>query len=183
VTARADLREGERPDARTGVQLTDAQRHGGDHLRQIHDMYRAELALVVELAALVRSGEGSLDDLRGTIHGMAVRTNVEQFGAVCLRYCSMVNVHHSIEDQAIFPKLRAADERYVAMVDQLEHEHHVIHEQLRRVDDAILAVDSDRAHVPDALEQIDELARVLRSHFAYEEQQLAEPLGLHDVVV
>lgn len=174
---RVDLREHERPDVVSGVELDPAQRAPGEHLRQVHDMYRAELQIVTELAALVRSGDASLDDLRGTIHGMAVRTNIEQFGAICLRYCAMVTNHHTLEDRAIFPAVRAEGDAYAALVDQLEHEHGMIHLQLRRVDEAILAVDVDRANVPRALDEIDELARILRSHFAYEETQLAEPLA------
>lgn len=178
-----DLREHARPDVVTGTELTPAQRGPGDHLRQVHDMYRAELQVVTELTALVRAGTASLDDLRGTIHGMAVRTNIEQFGAICLRYCAMVTNHHMLEDRAIFPAVRAAGGAYAELVDQLEHEHGMIHLQLRRVDEALLAVDSDRSSVPRALEEIDELGRILRSHFAYEETQLAEPLGLAGILV
>jgi hypothetical protein len=173
-----DLREHARPDVIEGLELDARQRGPGEHLRQVHDMYRAELQVVTELAALVRTDGASLDDLRGTIHGMAVRTNIEQFGAICLRYCSMVTNHHQLGDHANFTALRAESERYAALVDQLEHEHTMIHLQLRRVDEAILAVDSDRAAVPAALDEIDELARILHSHFAYEETQLAEPLGI-----
>lgn len=173
-----DLRESSRPDVISGLELTDAQRGPGEHLRQVHDMYRAELQVVTELAAMVRSGDADLDDLRGTIHGMAVRTNIEQFGAICLRYCAMLTNHHTLEDRAIFPAVRAESEAYAALVDQLEHEHGAIHQQLRRVDQAILAVDNDRSKVPAALEEIDTLDRILRSHFLYEETQLAEPLGL-----
>jgi hypothetical protein len=173
-----DLREADRPDVVRGIELTDVQKDPGAHLRQVHDMYRAELGIVVELAELVRAGDADLDDLRGTIHGMAVRTNIEQFGAMCLRYCAMVTNHHTLEDRAIFPRIRAEGEDYARLVDQLEHEHEAIHLQLRRVDEAIIAVENDRARVGEALEEIDTLARILRSHFAYEETQLAEPLGL-----
>lgn len=176
-----DLREHERPDVVTGIELEPAQRRMGDHLRDVHDMYRAELQVVTELAALVRSGDADLDDLRGTIHGMAVRTNIEQFGAVCLRYCAMVTQHHTLEDRGMFPAVRAASEAYAELVDQLEHEHGVIHQQLRRVDEAIVAVDADRTLVARALDELDVLDRILRSHFAYEETQLLEPLGLVDL--
>lgn len=173
-----DLREAARPDVITGIELDAAQRGPGEHLRQVHDMYRAELQVVTELAAMVRAGDADLDDLRGTIHGMAVRTNIQQFGAICLRYCAMLTNHHTLEDRAIFPVVRAASDTYAALVDQLEHEHGAIHEQLRRVDEAIVATDTDRSSVPRALDEIDTLDRILRSHFAYEETQLAEPLGL-----
>ena len=173
-----DLREHARPNVIAGLELSDAQRGPGEHLRQVHDMYRAELQVVTELAAMVRSGDADLDDLRGTIHGMAVRTNIEQFGAICLRYCTMLTNHHTLEDRAIFPAVRAESEAYAALVDQLEHEHGAIHQQLRRVDEVLIAVEGDRSHVPRALEEIDVLDRILRSHFEYEETQLAEPLGL-----
>ncbi len=175
---KVDLREHARPDVVSGIELDDAQRGPGEHLRQVHDMYRAELQVVTELAAMVRAGDADLDDLRGTIHGMAVRTNIEQFGAICLRYCAMLTNHHTLEDRAIFPAVRAQGAEYAALVDQLEHEHGAIHQQLRRVDEALLAVDDDRANVPRALEEIDTLDRILRSHFRYEETQLAEPLGI-----
>ena len=173
-----DLNERARPDVVTGMPLSEQQRGPGEHLRQVHDMYRAELEVVTELVALMRSGEATLDDLRGTIHGMAVRTNIEQFGAICLRYCAMVTQHHQLEDRAIFPAVRAESEAYAALIDQLEHEHGMIHVQLRRVDEAIVAVDTDRSQLSRALDELDTLDRILRSHFAYEETQLAEPLGL-----
>lgn len=176
-TAPLELNEQARPDVVTGAELTPDERAPGEHLRQVHDMYRAELQVVTELAEMVRSGTADLSDLRGTIHGMAVRTNIEEFGAICLRYCSMVTTHHTLEDRAIFPRVRAESVSYAALVDQLEHEHHAIHAQLRRVDEAMLAVDADRGAVPAALEEIDVLARILRSHFAYEETQLLEPLA------
>lgn len=173
-----DLLESQRPDVASGRELDPVERAPGDHLRQVHDMYRAELDVVTALADAVRSGDADLADLRATVHGMALRANVEQFGALCARYCALVTNHHTLEDASIFPEVREIGGDYAALVDQLEHEHLQIHVQLRRLDDALVAFDSDPATLPRVLDEVDVLARVLRSHFTYEETQLAEPLGL-----
>jgi hypothetical protein len=173
----ADL-ESQRPDVVTGRELDDVERAPGDHLRQVHDMYRAELDVVTALADAVRAGDADLADLRATVHGMALRANIEQFGALCARYCALVTNHHSLEDASIFPQVRAASSDYEELVDQLEHEHLQIHRQLRQLDDALVAFDSEPSTLPRVLEEVDVLARILRSHFAYEETQLAEPLAL-----
>lgn len=173
-----DLREAGRPDALTGRALSADERGPGEHLRQVHDMYRAELALLERVTQEVRGGSREVGEIRATLHQLALRTNIEQFGALCARYCSMVANHHMIESHHMFPAVRTVGESWDAVVDQLEHEHQVIHLQLRRLDEALVALHVDANELERVVAQVEVLARVLRSHFGYEETQLAEPLGV-----
>ena len=169
----------DRPDARRGLELDERQREPGAHLRAIHDMYRAELARLVHVTDLVERGLAQLADVRQALHGLSLRRDLETYGSICARFCQMVSIHHTIEDQRMFPAIREAGEPYTAVVDQLEREHGVIHELLVRLDQAIVAamVDGSGAVAP-VLSSVHDLADVLTSHFRYEETQLEEPLGL-----
>ena len=77
------------------------------HLVDIHDHLRAELAQVRQLVDRVR--EGSLDAVsaRSAINEMTMRQNDWTMGAYCASYCRIVTGHHSLEDEAIFPHLCA----------------------------------------------------------------------------
>ncbi|MCW2928049.1 MAG: coenzyme F420-dependent N10-methylene tetrahydromethanopterin reductase and related [Thermoleophilia bacterium] len=173
-----DLRAAERPDALTGRVLTPAEQGPGNHLRRVHDMYRGELELLERVTQEVRGGSREIGEIRATLHQLALKTNIEQFGALCARYCQMVDVHHRIESHHMFPAVRTAGAEWSAVVDQLEHEHDVIHLQLRRLDEALVALHADASHLERVVDEVGVLAEILRSHFGYEETQLAEPLGI-----
>lgn len=175
------LGEGERPDAVRGVDLDAQGRAPGEHLRAIHDMYRAELDALLDVTRQVEAGLAEWVDLRQAIHDLSLRRQLDRYGSICARYCSMVAVHHAIEDQRIFPAVRAgatAGTGWGDVIDQLEREHAVIHRQLRAVDAAVVSVLEGAGAPASAIATIRLLADLLRSHFSYEEAQLAEPLGL-----
>jgi len=61
---------------------------------------------------------------------------------------------------------------------RVAEEHLVVHAHLERVDDLALAVRTDPARVDELVEAVAGLRADLESHFAYEETEMTEPLGL-----
>lgn len=172
-----ELDEATRPRASRGLALTEAQQQPGLHLRAIHDHFRSQLTAVVDAVADVRRGEASLGEVRAAVHRLALRPTYEQLGSFCGQLCQFVTLHHSNEDRAMFPAVAALPD-YSPVVERLAEEHLVIHDRLVALDEVVVRMDTD----PDLLVELEaavgSLDAVLRSHFTYEEQEMAEPLGL-----
>jgi hemerythrin-like domain-containing protein len=111
---------------------------------------------------------------------MTMRQNNWTLGTYCESYCRVVTVHHTIEDQSMFPYLRDRDPRLAPVIDRLQAEHRVIHDVLDGVDRALVAFVSagDGAGALAGLRAAaDLLSDTLRSHLAYEERELVEPIA------
>ncbi|MET8353105.1 MULTISPECIES: LLM class flavin-dependent oxidoreductase [unclassified Micromonospora] len=149
----------------------------GQHLVQVHDGLRGELAQIHDLIEQVAAGEIDAGMARSHINTMTMRQNRWTLGAYCESYCRIVTTHHTIEDQALFPRLRQADARLRPVIDRLEQEHHVIHDVLEGVDRALVAY----VGAPDGLAElraaVNLLTDALLSHLSYEERELVEPLA------
>ncbi len=154
------------------------------HLIDVHDALRAELAQVRSIVEQVRDGHLTIGAARSVINTMTMRQNNWTLGAYCESYCRVVTSHHTLEDRSIFPHLRRADPSLVPVIDRLEEEHHVIADVLERVDRALVAVvdhDDPGAAGREALDSlqatVDVLTDTLLSHLAYEERELVGPLA------
>jgi hemerythrin-like domain-containing protein len=169
------------PPSDLTVRYTARQRAAGQHLIDVHDHLRQELAQVRDLVEQVAAGALDLGRARSMINTMAMRQNNWTLGTFCESYCRVVTTHHTIEDVSLFPRLRAADPRLVPVVDRLEAEHHVIGEVLERVDAALVAMVSRPEGIAAVREAVDLLTDTLLSHLSYEERELVEPLSRHDV--
>lgn len=172
---------GPRPDP--GQPLTAHQQASGRHLVDIHDHLRAELEQVRGLVDQVLDGSEQAAAARGRINEMTMRQNSWTLGAYCAAYCRVLTTHHTIEDQSMFPRLRAADPRLTPVVDRLEAEHGVIHEVLEGVDRALVAFVGPAADGAGLRRVVDELTDRLLSHLAYEEHELCDPIGRLGVLV
>ncbi len=165
------------PPAPAGHAYSDRALAIGNHLVQVHDHLRQELAQVRDLLRQVRAGAMTVETARTALNQTALRQNNWTLGAYCAAYCNLLTQHHGIEDQAVFPHLRRADPGLVPVVDRLEQEHRIIHEVVEGVDRALV----DLVNTPDDFtavqEAIDLLTDTLLSHLAYEEAQIAEPLA------
>jgi alkanesulfonate monooxygenase SsuD/methylene tetrahydromethanopterin reductase-like flavin-dependent oxidoreductase (luciferase family) len=148
----------------------------GQHLVDIHDHLRAELTQVRGLVEQVLTGSVDPAAARGRINEMTMRQNSWTVGAYCAAYCRVVTTHHTLEDQAMFPRLRRADPRLAPVVDRLQLEHEVIHDVLERVDAALVGfvATEDGAGLQRA---VDELTDTLLSHLSYEERELVETIA------
>jgi hemerythrin-like domain-containing protein len=156
---------------------TAHERAAGQHLVDIHDMLRAELAQLRGMIDEVAAGILDAGAARSQINDLTVRQNKWVLGAYCESYCRVVTAHHGLEDGAMFPHLRHGDRRLGPVIDRLEQEHHAIHGILDEVDQALV----DLVSLPDGMPRLraaaDLLTDALLSHLAYEERELVEPLS------
>ncbi|HZO06215.1 MAG TPA: LLM class flavin-dependent oxidoreductase [Solirubrobacterales bacterium] len=159
------------------VSYTDAGRHAGQHLIDVHDHLRNELTQLREVVAQVRDGALGAGEARDALHAMALRQNDWTLGAFCSRYCRVVTQHHTIEDQSVFPHLRGSDSELEPVIDRLTEEHLTIHDAIDAVDRALV----HHLEHPDDFDRlqtaIDVLTDTLLSHLSYEEHELVEPLA------
>jgi hypothetical protein len=149
----------------------------GQHLIDVHDHLRGELAQIRDLAQQVAAGTLAPGQARSHLNDMAIRQNNWTLGTYCESYCRVVTMHHTIEDRSFFPGLRRADPRLVPVVNRLEAEHRAIHDVIERVDQALVALITEPEGITDLLAAIDLLTDTLLSHLSYEERELVEPLA------
>jgi hypothetical protein len=152
----------------------------GQHLIDVHDHLRAELAQLRQLVEQVAAGTSDSAAVRSYINRMTIRQNNWTLGTFCETYCRTVTNHHMLEDRSVFPHLRRSDERLGPVIDRLEREHVAIHGLLERVDQALVAlVAAEPPGIEGVEAAMDLLTDALLSHFSYEERELVEPLARH----
>ncbi|WP_020393356.1 LLM class flavin-dependent oxidoreductase [Kribbella catacumbae] len=149
----------------------------GEHLIQVHDHLRAELEQIRDLVEQVAAGSMDVGQARSHINTMTMRQNNWTLGVYCESYCRTVTAHHSLEDSALFPRLRRADPTLTPVVDRLQEEHLVIHDVLEGVDKALVALVDGSGTIDTLRAAVDLLDDVLLSHLSYEERELVEPLA------
>ena len=173
-------------DEPAGATYDAAVQAAAQHLVDIHDGLRAELAQVRDVLDQVRRGHVTVGAARSVINTMTMRQNNWTLGAYCESYCRIVTGHHTLEDRSVFPHLRRSEPGLGGVLDRLEHEHEVIHEVLEEFDRALVrlvADDGTGRSGEEALaavqESVDLLTDTLLSHLAYEERELVGPLARH----
>jgi hypothetical protein len=152
----------------------------GQHLIDVHDALRAELAQLRDLVGQVAAGTSNAAAVRSFITRMTIRQNHWTLGTFCETYCRTVTNHHTLEDRSVFPHLRRSDEGLGPVIDRLEEEHEQIADLLERVDRALVAlVAAEEEGIEGVGRAMDLLTDALLSHFSYEERELVEPLARH----
>ncbi len=159
------------------VAYTRRGRLVGQHLIDVHDMLRRELAELRDILAQVRDGALAAGDARSALNEMALRQNDWTLGAFCSRYCGVVAQHHGLEDDAIFPHLVQSEPALGPVIDRLADEHLVIHDAIQEVDRALVHHITHPGDFDRIAAAIDALTDALLSHLSYEEQELVEPLA------
>ena len=168
-----------RPAPSRGTGYSRLGRYIGGHLIEVHDHLRAELARVRELVRQVREGAIDAGGARSVINEMTLRQNDWALGAYCASYCRFVTGHHILEDEAVFPHLRAREAGLGPVIDRLTYEHKLIHQVLTDVDQALVEHLRNPTDLAGLQQAVDLLTDTLLSHLAYEEAQLVEPLARH----
>src|SRR4249920_1567326 len=168
-----------RPAPPPGAVYSRRGRVIGAHLIEVHDHLRAELARVRDLIRQVREGAVDADRARSAINEMTMRQNDWALGAYCATYCRFVTGHHMLEDEAVFPHLRAQEAGLGPVIDRLTDEHKIIHQVLNDLDQALVGHLRNPADFAGLQQAADILTDTLLSHLAYEEAQLVEPLARH----
>lgn len=165
------------PAPEADAAYTAAGRAGSQQLIDVHNHLRSELSRVRSLVKQVADGVVDVAAARSEINTMTMRQNNWTMGAYCESYCRLVTVHHTIEDQSLYPQLRRGDARLAPVLDRLSDEHRIIHDVLERVDAALVATVADPAQIPDLSAAVDLLTDTLLSHLSYEETELVEPMA------
>jgi hypothetical protein len=161
---------------------TESQQAYPQHLIDIHDALRAELAQLRDVVDQVRRGLLQVGQARSVINTMTMRQNNWTLGAYCESYCRIVTGHHTLEDRSMFAFLRQRDPDSAPVVDRLAEEHELIADVLEQVDRALVGLVGAAPHeAGERLEQlstaIDLLSDTLLSHLSYEERELLHPLA------
>ena len=159
--------------------LTPAQKAPGEHLRAVHDHLRDNMKTLGRL--IERAARGGADATEVTMEAsdLAMVANYRRFGNLCGQHCQIVNVHHSIEDEAVFPGIAAQGAAFAAIADRLRAEHVIVHELLVRLVAALgaLAQEPGAEQFEETVEIYRALERVLLSHLGYEEEAIGDALG------
>jgi hypothetical protein len=177
------LDDSTRPHAPKFDGVTEEQREPGRHLAMIHAMHLAELDAARRAMERVEAGEASASAVADSVSALQMGSNYRRFGNLCGRECRMLEFHHTAESHYIFPLLRDADPTLREVVDRLSAEHEVIGRLLERLEQAASAAvarpgPESFAPLKDAFVTLE---RVVRSHFGYEQTELAEALGYFGV--
>jgi alkanesulfonate monooxygenase SsuD/methylene tetrahydromethanopterin reductase-like flavin-dependent oxidoreductase (luciferase family)/hemerythrin-like domain-containing protein len=175
-----------RPTYQSGdppIAWTPHQRAAAQHLVEVHNYLRAELARLYEVLEQVAGGALEPAAARSLVNTMVMRQNNWTLGTFCESYCRLVTTHHTIEDTSMFPHLRSRDPGLSPVIDRLEEEHHAIAGVLDGVDRALVELVAAGAgeeadHALSALRgAVDLVDDTMRSHLAWEESVLMEPLA------
>ncbi len=89
----------------------------------VHNHLRGELSQLREMIGQVAAGNLDPGTARSEIAKLTLRQNQWTVGAYCESYCRLVGMHHTLEDQSLFPGLRSLDPRLAPVVDRLHAEH------------------------------------------------------------
>lgn len=176
------LNEAERPAAPPVPDATDQHRQQGRQLAMIHRHYLMEMARIAAVLARIKAGDAPPENLKQIILSLDMAENLRAFGSLCGHQCRVLSFHHDIEGAEMFPRLEAAGGGlFRAVVEKLRAEHTIVHELITRLDRAADALvnDPSEANFDTAAETFEKLETVVRSHFGYEETELAEAIGFY----
>ena len=159
--------------------LTPAQRAPGEHLRAVHDHLRDNMVTLGRLIERAAAGNADASEVTVEAASLAMVSNYRRFGNLCGQHCHIVDMHHSIEDAAVFPAIAAQGAGFAAIADRLRAEHVVVHELLVRLVGALgeLATEPGQDRFDETVEVYRALERVLLSHLGYEEEAIGDALG------
>lgn len=158
-------------------------RAGQQTLLAVHDHLRQELGRLRDVIGQVAAGGTTPAAARSHLQRMTMRQNYWTMGAFCAAYCRVVSIHHTIEDQQLFPELRGQDETLAPVLQRLREEHEVIAEVLDDVDQALVATIQDETRMAGVERVVERLSDLLLTHLRYEEDQLLPPIGRYGIGV
>jgi len=179
------LDDSTRPKADKLEITSDRQRDGGRHLKMIHDHFRDHISLLQKLLRNVELGEATPEELHDQTEALPMLNNYRRFGNLCGQHCHIIEMHHSIEDQALFPRLRNKNQSLKYVIDRLMAEHEIVHKLLVRLVDAsnLLVRDPAPENFAAARELYESFERILLSHLGYEENEIGDAIGFYNVVL
>lgn len=177
-----DLKEEGRPRMPPVPGATPAHRARGGQLAAIHRHYLMEMQRIDMVFRRIDAGDAPPEDLSHIVLSTDTHRNLTATGTLCGQSCQMLMAHHNIEEGHMFPELAAQDNAALrTVVDKLRQEHEVIHALLDDLHSAARALvhTPSEANLGRARGAFDRLHTAIRSHFGYEETELAEAIGYY----
>ncbi|APX23630.1 hemerythrin HHE cation binding domain-containing protein [Salipiger profundus] len=141
-----------------------------------------EIAQIGAVLERIEAGETPPEHLQRIVLSLDMAENFRAFGSLCGRECQVLKFHHDIESADMFPRIEAAGGGvFREVVAKLMAEHEVVHELIVRLGRAAntLAEDPREENFVQAAVIFRKLEEVVRSHFGYEETELAEAIGYY----
>ena len=179
-TADLTVEFGDRPSMPALDGITDQHRRAGLHLAAIHRMHLQDMNRMGIFLEHLKQGKITAVAFADSINKIELNQNMRMFGTLCGRECQVLNFHHDAEEQMIFPELERQNiDALSKIVERLRQEHLVVHELLKRLEEAAdkLIKDTSTSNFDEITEIFEQLHKVVKSHFGYEETELREALG------
>lgn len=176
------LDEAARPKAPPVPDVTEIHREQGRQLAAIHRHYLMEMAQIGAVLARIEARNTPPEHLKQIVLSLDMSENFRVFGSLCGRECKVLKFHHDIESSDMFPRIEAAGGgKFREIVAKLKSEHEVVHELIIRLGRAadMLVEDPSDTNFIQATATFRKLEEVVRSHFGYEETELAEAIGYY----
>ena len=176
------LDEANRPKAPPVPEATETHRRQGQQLAAIHSHYLREMAQIGAFLVRIEAGDAPPEHLKRLVLSLDMAENFRVFGSLCGRECQILKFHHDIESADMFPRIAAAcGGKFREIVEKLKAEHEVVHELIIRLSQtaSALAEDPSETNFTQTATTFRKLEEIVRSHFGYEETELAEAIGYY----
>lgn len=152
--------------------------HGQRTLVGIHAHLRQEMAQVVRAVQAAVTDVRRAADARALVNDLSMGVRYRELGSFCGRYCRVVDLHHRIEDAAMFPELAQGDAALRPVLERLSYEHRVVHDALVELDAALVEMlEREEAALPRVQAAAAALSAGLLDHLQYEEEELLPAIG------
>ena len=167
--------------------LEGAQPHHerpGKQLKLIHRYHLMQMNEVRRMLDNIDQSVAKFATLHDAITNLHMRESLSMFGNLCGQECEMLNAHHSIESQMLFPALhKRGNDGIKRVVERLMAEHEIIHHYLQELEFNSLAhLQNPTAENFSSLKQtFIALEKIIHSHFKYEETELEVAIGFYGV--
>lgn len=153
----------------------------GEHLVReltwVHDLLRDDLARLRALGDRV-AANATPESIRAEIAKLQTTSPLWKLRVNCLTYCRFTHQHHTHEDVALFPALRAFDPALESVVDRLEADHRLVSDILDQIETGAGKLTEDDT-VTTRLQIVDAMAALsehLLDHLDYEEDAISPVL-------
>lgn len=156
----------------------------GRQLKMIHHYHLMQLSEVRRMLDEIELGVGKFASLHEAIANLEMRESLKMFGNLCGQECEMLNAHHSIESQMLFPVLHERGNKGIKkVVERLMVEHEIVHHYLQELEFHSLAnlQNPSAAGFTAVKETFLALEKIIHSHFKYEETELETAIGFYGV--
>jgi hypothetical protein len=129
---------------------------------------------------LVRVHDGLRDELRALQEAVTAGRPPEPDGrsllAHCAGFCSALTRHHTAEDSRAFPVLAAQYPDLAPLIGKLQEDHELVGVIVGRIEEAAAWLAGPGEDASRLAGEVDGLAAILESHFAFEERRIVQAL-------